>query len=236
VSPDGTFLPQAPVVAGAGAPVAPARVALLRTAAAGAGALWASLPDADVKRSGSSTDVSQALGSANDIAVGGVQTGSDTAVTLPGNTATAPTFQVHAQVDGADFAQGLSERVSFMVDNGLNGAKLQVNPAQLGPIELRIAVSGGHAQVWMTTHSTVTRDALESSSDKLKDMLGAQGFGQVSVDISQRSFQERSTYEQPYERESSSGRGAAATAAVASVASVGTAPMRGSSRGLDTYA
>ena len=44
----------------------------------------------------------------------------------------------------------------------------------------------------MTSHSAVTRDALESSSPKLREMLGAQGFGQVSVDISQRSFQERS--------------------------------------------
>jgi hypothetical protein len=44
----------------------------------------------------------------------------------------------------------------------------------------------------------LTRDALESSSPKLREMLGAQGFGQVSVDISQRSFQERTT-PQPYE-------------------------------------
>jgi hypothetical protein len=30
-------------------------------------------------------------------------------------------------------------------------------------------------------------------------MLGAHGFGQVSVDISQRSFQERSPQAQPYD-------------------------------------
>jgi hypothetical protein len=31
-------------------------------------------------------------------------------------------------------------------------------------------------------------------------MLGAQGFGQVSVDISQRSFQQRAAYPKSYER------------------------------------
>ncbi len=98
-----------------------------------------------------------------------------------------------------EFGHGLADRVSWMVDNNLNGAKLQVNPPQLGPIEVRIAVQGGHAQVWLASHSAVTRDALESSSPKLREMLGAQGFGQVSVDISQRSYQERSTYSQPYE-------------------------------------
>jgi flagellar hook-length control protein FliK len=56
---------------------------------------------------------------------------------------------------------------------------------------VRIALQAGHAQVWFTSHSAVTRDALESTTPKLREMLGAQGFGQVSVDISQRSFQER---------------------------------------------
>jgi hypothetical protein len=32
---------------------------------------------------------------------------------------------------------------------------------------------------------------LEASSPKLREMLGSQGFAQVSVDISQRSFQDR---------------------------------------------
>jgi flagellar hook-length control protein FliK len=120
-----------------------------------------------------------------------------------------------------------------MVDNGLNGAKLQVNPPQLGPIELRIAVSGDHAQVWMTTHSAVTREALESSSPKLREMLGAQGFGAVSVNISQRSFQDRSGQAQPYQRMASSDR--SATVPVAS-ASNGSPVSRASSGVLDAYA
>jgi flagellar hook-length control protein FliK len=110
-----------------------------------------------------------------------------------------PTLKVNAALDSANFPQGLAERVSWVVDNNLNGAKLQVNPPQLGPIELQIAVQGDHAQVWMSTHSAVTRDALESSVPKLREMLGAQGFAEVRVDISQRSFQERSAYAPPYE-------------------------------------
>lgn len=115
-------------------------------------------------------------------------------------SAASPThLKVDASIDSAEFPQGLAERVTFMVDNNLNGARLQVNPRELGPIELTIAVQGDHAQVWMSTHSAVTRDALESSLPKLRDMLGAQGFGQVSVDISQRSFQDRSGYSRAYE-------------------------------------
>ena len=149
----------------------------------------------------------------------------------PGSDPAPPTLQVHAHVDSAEFAQGLSDRVSYMVGNGLNGAKLQINPPQLGPIELRIAVSGNHAQVWMVTHSAVARDALESSAPKLRDMLNAQGFGQVSVDISQRSFQDRPAQSPPYQRTQAT-RSVAATSAV----TASTAVARAASGVLDAYA
>ncbi|MEP6884382.1 MAG: flagellar hook-length control protein FliK [Gammaproteobacteria bacterium] len=115
------------------------------------------------------------------------------------DVAAAPTVKVAAGVGTPEFGQGLADRVSWMVNNNLSSAKLQVNPPQLGPIEVRISVQGDHAQVWLTSHSAVTRDALQSSSGNLREMLGAQGFGQVSVDISQRNFQDRSAYAQPYE-------------------------------------
>jgi flagellar hook-length control protein FliK len=143
-----------------------------------------------------------------------------------------PTLKVSPGVETPEFAQGVSDRVSWMVDNNLNGAKLQVNPPQLGPIEVRIAVQGDQAQVWLTAHSAVTRDALEASSPKLREMLGAQGFGQVSVDISQRSFQERSTYAQPYDWTPSASGGASAAAVSSTAASL----PRTSSGAVDAYA
>src|SRR6202011_1055498 len=76
------------------------------------------------------------------------------------------------------------------------------------------------------------RDALESSSPKLREMLGAQGFGQVSVDISQRSFQDRSTYTPRYER-ASADRSAVAAPAVSSITA---ATPRTSLSALDAYA
>src|SRR6202011_1534805 len=124
------------------------------------------------------------------------------------------------------------DRVSWMVDNNLNGAKLQVNPPQLGPIEVQIAVQGNHAHVWLTSHSAVTRDALESSSPKLREMLGAQGFGQVSVDISQRSYQERSAYSQPYQWAPS----ASPVASAAALQSTASSLPRISNGAVDAYA
>jgi flagellar hook-length control protein FliK len=140
------------------------------------------------------------------------------------------TLKVSAGVDTAEFGQGVADRVSLMMDGNLTSARLQVNPPALGPIEVRIALQAGHAQVWFTSHSAVTRDALESSSPKLREMLGAQGFGQVSVDISQRSFQERSPQSHGYE-----GTPAISGESGASVQTA-SAPSRAASGLLDAYA
>jgi flagellar hook-length control protein FliK len=178
------------------------------------------------------SDIPTLGGTTADAAAGLSQLSSNSAVSAPADAAPAPTLRIHASVDSSDFPQGLSDRVSWMVGNGMNGARLQVNPPQLGPIELRISVQGDHAQVWMTTHSAVTRDALEASSPKLREMLGAQGFGQVSVDISQRSFQDRSAYTPRYER-APADRSAVAAPAVSSTT---TTTPRTSLSALDAYA
>lgn len=172
-------------------------------------------------------------GGSGEAAAGLSQLGSGSP--LSGTTAavSTPTLQVNASVGSADFAQGLADRVSWMVGSGVNSAKLQVNPPQLGPIELSISVQGNHALVAMTTHSAVTRDALESSSPKLREMLSAQGFGQVSVDISQRSFQDRSAYSPPYGQVPPADRSAVASTAVTAAAS---AAPRASLGVLDAYA
>jgi flagellar hook-length control protein FliK len=180
---------------------------------------------------GTSAD-SAPVGTLDDGSAGALQLNSS--VTAGGSTDPTPavSLKLNAGVDTPEFSQGLADRVSFMVENNLSAAKLQVNPPQLGPIEIRIAIQGDHAQVWLTTHSSVTRDALESSTPNLREMLGGQGFGQVSVDISQRSFQDRSAYAPPYDSTpfSSSSLPAATTAAISNPTS------RTSTSVLDAYA
>jgi flagellar hook-length control protein FliK len=181
---------------------------------------------ADKRTHGNSPD-STLSGASNDGSVGAAQL-------LTSNTSTdsapTPTFKVAAGVDTAQFGQGVADRVSLMMGGNLTSAKLQINPPALGPIEVRIALQGGHAQVSFSSHSALTRDALESSSEKLREMLGSQGFSSVGVDISQRSFQERSPQSQAYESAPSTG----ADAPVLSQASL--SMPRNASGLLDAYA
>lgn len=175
---------------------ATAATAATAAAAAAATQVLADAAGAADKRSHANSPDATLAGASNDGSVGASQLLTSNTST---DTAPTPTFKVAAGVDTAQFGQGVVDRVSLMMDGNLTSAKLQVNPPSLGPIEVRIALQGGHAQVWLSSHSAVTRDALESSSPKLREMLGSQGFSQVSVDISQRSFQERSPPSQAYE-------------------------------------
>jgi flagellar hook-length control protein FliK len=198
-----------------------ASIAQAISATAGTGA-------ADRHAHGSGPDLSLS-GTSNDGTAGAAQllSSGPSASTDVSSTAT---LKVAPGVDTPEFGQGVADRVSLMVDSNLTSAKLQVNPPALGPIEVRIALQGGHAQVWFTSHSAVTRDALESSSSKLREMLGAQGFGQVSVDISQRSFQERSPPSKGYEGMPAAGNDPSVAIQASSAAS------RSASALLDAYA
>jgi flagellar hook-length control protein FliK len=149
---------------------------------------------------------------AGDGTAGAAQAMAGTSSTASTDAAPQPTFKVGAGVDSSEFGQGVANQIASMVDGNISNAKLNVNPPALGPIEVRIAVQGDQAQVFMTSHSAVTRDALQASTPKLREMLGEQGFAQVSVDISQRSFQDRTPTAQSYEWNSSADRSYSAAA------------------------
>jgi hypothetical protein len=187
--------PAAVMARAAAASISAAVSAATATAVALAASDAASASAAD-KRSHSESPDATLSGASNDGSAGAAQLMTSNTST---ESAPAQTFKVAAGVDTAQFGQGVADRVSLMMDGNLTSAKLQVNPPALGPIEVRIALQGGHAQVSFSSHSAVTRDALESSSEKLREMLGSQGFSSVGVDISQRSFQERLPQSQAYE-------------------------------------
>jgi flagellar hook-length control protein FliK len=190
--PGGRFAPPPPAVSREAAPAAPVAKAKAAATADESDLTAVGAPGKRAHAGGDDTENSSATTGLAGAAPAGTHSAYNDVTPMP-------TLKIAAGVDTPEFGHGLADRVSWMLGNNLNGAKLQVNPSQLGPIEVRIAVQGGHAQVWLTSHSAVTRDALELSSPKLREMLGSQGFGQVSVDISQRSFHDRTPGKQTYE-------------------------------------
>ena len=140
--------------------------------------------------------------------------------------------QVAAPVGSPDWPQQLGDRVAVLVSQNLTNAQIKLSPAHLGPLEIRIAVSDGQANIAFTSHSQVTREALEAAAPKLREMLSGQGFAHVNVDVSQQQFRERAPQSARYEPEFSFAAGpATASSALPTTTRALTSPLR-----LDAYA
>lgn len=102
-------------------------------------------------------------------------------------------------VGSPGWPDAIGERVAWLVQQDLGQAHLKLNPPQLGPVEVRVQINGDQAAVSFTAHNQQTREALADASQRLRDLLGAQGFVNVQVDVGQQPFQERPMLFTPYD-------------------------------------
>jgi len=71
--------------------------------------------------------------------------------------------RIAAPVDSPAFAPALGAQVSLFVRDGRHSASLQLNPAEMGPVSVRIALEGSTAQVEFQADRASTRQAIEAS-------------------------------------------------------------------------
>jgi flagellar hook-length control protein FliK len=83
--------------------------------------------------------------------------------------------QIAAPVGSPEFAPGLSAQLSVMVRDGLQEARLQLNPAEMGPITVQIQLDGPKAQVTLVAEQAPTRQALEQAMPTLAGALREEG-------------------------------------------------------------
>lgn len=88
-----------------------------------------------------------------------------------------PTFeaQLAAALDSPDFAPALATQVSWLVREGVQHARLSLNPAEMGPLMVQIAVDGTQARVDFSAEFAATRAAIESSLPTLAAALHDRG-------------------------------------------------------------
>lgn len=94
------------------------------------------------------------------------------------------------------FAEALADQVSVWVSgartDGPMTAELHLNPAEMGPINVKISLDGDSAQVDFAAAAVETRKAIEASLSQLSASLNEVGLnltgGGVSAQTSQQSF------------------------------------------------
>lgn len=85
------------------------------------------------------------------------------ATTGPSPGAPAAEAQLASHPASASFGGELSARLVTFVREGIEQARLHLNPAEMGPVEVRIAIEGDAARVLMAAEQAPTRQWLEQA-------------------------------------------------------------------------
>jgi len=86
-----------------------------------------------------------------------------------------------------EFTQALGVQVSMLARDGVQHAELSLNPADMGPISVQIALHGTQAQVDFGVDSSATRHIIESGLPELAAALRDAGFTLSGGGVSQHS-------------------------------------------------
>ena len=149
--------------------------------------------------------------------------------------ATGADPRIAAPVHGPEFAPALGAQVSLLVREGVQEARLQLNPAEMGPITVQIQLDGQNAQVVMSAEQAGTRERLEQALPALAGALREDGLILTGGGVFEqpRQSQERPAQDQPRGAQSTATPDAARKAAAEAAVPVRRTVARG---GVDLYA
>jgi flagellar hook-length control protein FliK len=144
-------------------------------------------------------------------------------------SAAVPYIELGTAVTAPQFREAFALQVSHLARDGIQHAVLQLNPAEMGPISVQIALDGQQAQIHFGCDSALTRGIVENGMPLLAASLREAGLTLSGGGVSQHA---------PEQRQGSNPGGApperAFTAEPDRAATVGT--LRVSAGRLDTYA
>ncbi len=90
-----------------------------------------------------------------------------------------------------DWSEVAARRIVWMVTNGMKTAQLQLNPRDLGPVDIQINLSKDQASINFSSQHVVVREALEASLPRLREMFEGTGVNLEDVNVSDQSFAEQ---------------------------------------------
>ncbi|MCI1193736.1 flagellar hook-length control protein FliK, partial [Calidifontimicrobium sp. SYSU G02091] len=170
------------VAPGDEAPRAPATAAAVGRAAAEAAPLAGTLPPAAKSPTEATAPTVVATVAADATAPATAPTGAP---------APLPEARLPHPLPSPAFAPALGQQVALWVRQGVPQAMLQLNPAELGPVAVRIALDGTQAHVDFTALHAATRDALEASLPALASALRDSGLTLAGGGVFDRPREQR---------------------------------------------
>lgn len=105
---------------------------------------------------------------------------------------------VPAPVHDPRWAQQFSERVVWLARGDVQNAQINVNPAQLGPIQINISLNGDQMTAHFAVANQEVRQAIEDAMPRLREMLSGAG-----INLGQSNVGSQAQQQQQAQQESS---------------------------------
>ncbi|MGM0449876.1 MAG: flagellar hook-length control protein FliK [Pseudomonadota bacterium] len=82
------------------------------------------------------------------------------------------------------WSEQVAGKIAWLAGRSIQSADIQLNPPDMGPIEVRVSVQNDQAQVTVNAQNSQVREMLELNSSRLRDMLEQEGLNLSGFDVS----------------------------------------------------
>jgi flagellar hook-length control protein FliK len=89
-------------------------------------------------------------------------------------------------VGQAGWDRAVGERIQWMVGQNIQQAEIKLNPPHLGPMEIKISLQNDQTSVTFVATQAPTREALEASIPRLRELFGEINLNLANVDVGQQ--------------------------------------------------
>ncbi|HED34871.1 MAG TPA: flagellar hook-length control protein FliK [Gammaproteobacteria bacterium] len=130
----------------------------------------------------------EGVGPESSIQQGALQTlTAGVAAPVSNSSVNSVTSAIGVNLASPDWSDQMTQKVSMMLQGGIQKAEIKLNPAHLGPMEIKLSMSDDRASVSFVAQHAPVRDAIEQAMPRLREMLEEQGLNLVDVDVSTQS-------------------------------------------------
>jgi flagellar hook-length control protein FliK len=95
--------------------------------------------------------------------------------------------RIDAPVGSPAFNDELGGKITWLANQGIQSASVQLSPEHLGPVSVHISVQAGSASVSFNAAHADTRAALEQALPRLREMFATNGLTLADANVSHQS-------------------------------------------------
>lgn len=98
-----------------------------------------------------------------------------------------PSVTVDTQIGRPQWAEAFNSRVLLLSQDQIPSAQIKLNPAELGPVEIRLSMNKDQTHIHFIAQHSEVRDAIEEAFPRLRELMGQSGVNLGDVNVSQHS-------------------------------------------------